>query len=131
MSAHRDEHAGHAGDDHHDDDGIPHFHARDYLTGFVLSVLLTALPFWLVMAERIPSSTLTSVVILALAAMQVVVHMVYFLHMTPKSEGGWNMLALIFTGVLVVIVLAGSLWVMFHLDANMMPMTPHEMRAVP
>jgi cytochrome o ubiquinol oxidase operon protein cyoD len=57
--------------------------------------------------------------------------MVYFLHMNPKSEGGWNMLALIFTIVLVGITLSGSLWVMFHLNTNMMPVSPHEMRNMP
>ncbi|WP_440223972.1 cytochrome o ubiquinol oxidase subunit IV [Dokdonella sp. MW10] len=128
MSAHHDAHAGH---DDHEDDGIPHVHARDYVLGFVFSVLLTAVPFGLVMAGGNADPTLIKVLILALAAVQVVVHMVYFLHMSPKSEGGWNFLALLFTGVLVVIVLAGSLWVMFHLDTNMMPMTPHEMRMVP
>jgi cytochrome o ubiquinol oxidase subunit IV len=59
------------------------------------------------------------------------VHMVYFLHMNTKSEHGWSMLALIFTTVLVVIMLAGSLWVMYHLNTNMMPMSPHEMRNAP
>ena len=39
--------------------------------------------------------------------------------------------ALIFTAVLVVIVLSGSLWVMYHLNANMMPMSPHEARVQP
>ena len=56
------------------------------------------------------------------AAAQIVVHMIFFLHMNSKSEGGWNMLALLFTVMLVVIVLSGSLWVMHHLNANMMPM---------
>jgi cytochrome o ubiquinol oxidase operon protein cyoD len=56
------------------------------------------------------------------AVVQIVVHMIYFLHMTTKSEGGWTMMALIFTIVLVVITLAGSIWVMFHLNSNMMPM---------
>ena len=69
--------------------------------------------------------------LLLFAAAQVVVHMVYFLHMNAKSEGGWNALALIFTVVLVVIVLAGSLWVMHHLNTNMMPMSPHEARIQP
>jgi hypothetical protein len=41
--------------------------------------------------------------------------------MTPKAEGGWNMLALIFTLVLVTIALSGSMWVMYHLNNNMMP----------
>ena len=125
--AHGD-HEGHH-DDHHDEGA--HGTVRDYVVGFVLSVILTAIPFWIVMAKVIPSSTVTAVVILGFAAVQIVVHMVYFLHMNTRSEGGWNMLALIFTGVIVVIVLAGSLWVMFHLNTNMMPMTPHEMRQIP
>jgi cytochrome o ubiquinol oxidase operon protein cyoD len=57
--------------------------------------------------------------------------MIYFLHLDTKSEGGWNMMALIFTIVLVVIALSGSLWVMYHLNANMMPMSPEMMRNMP
>ena len=64
----------------------------------------------------------------AFAAVQIVVHMVYFLHMNAKSEGGWTMLALIFTLVLVVITLSGSLWVMYHLNSNMMPAPVHDMQ---
>ena len=66
--------------------------------------------------------------------MQIVVHMIYFLHMNTKSEGGWSMMALIFTIILVVIMLSGSLWVMYHLNTNMMPMhqmTRHDMRDMP
>jgi len=73
----------------------------------------------------------TALVILALAAVQIVVHMIYFLHMDTKVEAGWSMLALIFTIVLVVITLSGSIWVMYHLNANMMPMSPHEMKNMP
>ncbi len=65
------------------------------------------------------------------AVVQIVVHMVYFLHMNTRSEGGWTMLALIFTIVLVVITLSGSIWVMYHLNANMMPMSPQDMRQMP
>jgi cytochrome o ubiquinol oxidase subunit IV len=57
------------------------------------------------------------------------VHMVYFLHMNSKVEGGWSMLSLIFTIAVVVIMLAGSIWVMFHLNSNMMPV--HDMRNMP
>ena len=121
----------HGHDEHHDDDGIPHVSVKEYLTGFVLSVVLTAIPFWLIMAKVIPNSGTAAFVVLAFAVVQIVVHMVYFLHMNTKSEGGWNMLALIFTLVLVVILLAGSLWVMHHLNVNMMPMAPHDMRNMP
>lgn len=115
--------------DHDHDDGIPHVSAREYLTGFVLSLVLTAIPFALVMGKGIQHSTTLAVVLLAFAAVQIVVHMVYFLHMNTRSEGGWNLLALVFTAVLVIIVLSGSLWVMHHLNTNMMP-GAHEMQGM-
>ncbi|HIV78668.1 MAG TPA: cytochrome C oxidase subunit IV family protein, partial [Candidatus Sphingomonas excrementigallinarum] len=63
----------------------------------------------------------TALVIMGLAFVQIVVHMIYFLHMNTKSEGGWTMMALVFTAVLVVITLSGSIWVMYHMNTNMMP----------
>ena len=123
MSAQHNEH--HA--EHHDDGGY-HATVKDYAIGFVLSVILTAIPFWLVMAKVLPPGT-TAFVILGFAAVQIVVHMVYFLHMNAKAEEGWSLLSLIFTLVLVVIMLAGSIWVMYHLNTNMMPV--HDMRNMP
>ncbi len=108
----------HAGDhaEHHGDHGS----MRDYVIGFAASVVLTAIPFWLVM-ERPLSGPITGVIIMALAAVQMIVHMIYFLHMKGKTEGGWSLTALIFTIILVVIMMSGSLWVMTHLNHNMMP----------
>lgn len=111
--------------DHHHDDGHAHSTFSGYMLGFVLSVVLTAIPFWLVMSGTLPSKQITALVIMAFAVVQIVVHMIYFLHMSPKSENGWSMMALIFTIVMVVIALSGSLWVMNHLNANMMPI--HQM----
>lgn len=129
MSQHsHDTHA--HGDDHHHDSGASHGSLYDYVVGFVLSVILTAIPFWLVIGKIIDDKTLLSIILLGIGAIQIVVHMVYFLHMSPKSEGGWNMMALIFTLVLVVITMSGSLWVMFHLNTNMMPM-PVNMNSMP
>ncbi|WP_343654181.1 cytochrome o ubiquinol oxidase subunit IV [Herbaspirillum sp.] len=96
---------------HHDDHGHGHGHGdhaahgtmKDYVTGFVLAVILTAIPFWMVMNKSISSSATLGIVLLAFAAVQIVVHIKYFLHMNGKSEGGWNMLAMIFTIVIVVI----------------------------
>ncbi len=87
----------------------------------MLSVLLTAIPFWLVMGKVLPSPKTTAFIILGFAAVQMVVHMIYFLHMNAKVEQGWSMLALLFTAALVVIMLAGSVWVMYHMNTNMMP----------
>ena len=116
---------------HDDQQGTSHGDLKGYMTGFVLAVILTAIPFWLVMDKALGKSSVTAIVILGIGAVQIVVHMVYFLHMNAKSEGGWTMLALLFTLVLIVIVLSGSLWVMYQLDHNMMPSPMHDMRNMP
>jgi len=118
------------GHDHHEDEAA-HSTLKGYLTGFVLAVILTAIPFWIVMSGGLAKSSTTALVVLGLAAVQIVVHMIYFLHMNAKSEGGWNMLALIFTLVLVVITLSGSIWIMYHLNNNMMPASMHDMSNLP
>lgn len=103
---------------------------RGYLIGFGLSAVLTAVPFWLVMAGVLsPQATAVWIVVLAFA--QIVVHTVCFLHVNARAEGGWTLLALIFTAVMVAIVISGSLWIMYHLNANMMPMQPGAMPATP
>ena len=114
-----------------DDSGAPHATFRGYLVGFLLSVVLTAIPFWLVMQKVITEPGATAILILFIGAVQIVVHMAYFLHLNGRSEAGWNMLALIFTLVLVVIALSGSLWVMYHLQQNMTPVTEQQMRDMP
>ena len=120
-------HSGHAA---HDDHGMAHgeISLSGYLTGFGLSVVLTAIPFWLVMSGALGDKQVTALVVMAFAAVQIVVHMIYFLHLNTTSEGGWTMMALIFTIVMVVIAMTGSLWVMHHLNINMMP--THQMGAM-
>ena len=116
--------SGHTHDqhDHHDDhSGEAHGSRKDYVIGFLLSVVLTAIPFWLVMTGTLAKET-TALIIMAFAAVQMVVHIVYFLHMNRRVEGGWSIMALLFTVVIIGIALAGSLWVMYHMNMNMMPM---------
>ena len=112
-------HGKHAAGGHAHSDS--HGSLRSYLTGFILSVILTAIPFWLVMSGVLNSKVATELAITTLAVVQITVHMVYFLHMNTRSEGGWLMMALVFTLILVVIALIGSLWIIYHLNANMMP----------
>ena len=136
MSAHPSDSAPADHHDHHDShdehgDGASHGTFKGYVTGFVLSLVLTAIPFWLVMGHVFARPGTTALVILAFAAVQIVVHMVYFLHMNARAEGGWSLLALIFTAVLVVITLSGSVWVMYHLNENMMPSASHALREMP
>lgn len=116
MSAHMQH------ENHHD-----HGSYRSYLTGFLLSVVLTAIPFGLVMAGGFENRLLTVGVVIGCAVVQVLVHMVYFLHMNSRAEEGWTLLSTLFTVIIVVIMIAGSLWVMFHLNTNMMPQMDHDL----
>jgi cytochrome o ubiquinol oxidase operon protein cyoD len=123
--SHTHSHADHG----HGHDGGTQATFGGYIIGFGLSVVLTAIPFWLVMSGVLGSNEATALTVMAFAVVQIVVHMIFFLHMTPSSEGGWTMMALIFTLVMVLITLAGSLWVMYHLNTNMMPV--HDMSRIP
>ncbi|RJE85770.1 cytochrome o ubiquinol oxidase subunit IV [Paracoccus onubensis] len=109
----------------HSDHG--HGSYRSYLTGFLLSVVLTAIPFGLVMAGGFENRFLTVGVVIGCAVIQVLVHMVCFLHMNSRAEEGWTLLSTLFTVIIVVIMIAGSLWVMFHLNTNMMPQMDHDL----
>ncbi|MBN9674040.1 cytochrome o ubiquinol oxidase subunit IV [Roseibium aggregatum] len=94
---------------------------RTYMIGFGLSVVLTIIPFWLVMNDVLDDRLLTVAIVFILGAGQMIVHIYFFLHMNSRAEEGWLAMSLSFTVLLVVIVLSGSIWVMFHLDENMMP----------
>jgi cytochrome o ubiquinol oxidase subunit IV len=98
---------------------MSHGDGKSYAIGFVLSLVLTAVPFALVMTGALPRSTVLPG-ILVLAVLQILVHLVFFLHMNTRSEGGWNVLALGLTVLITVIVVVGSIWIMQHLDHNMM-----------
>ncbi len=99
--------------------GASHGSAKSYLIGFILSVILTVIPFGMVMNGGFaPSTVLYTIMIMAVV--QIVVHLIYFLHMNSSSEEGWNLIAFIFTLLIIAIVVVGSLWIMFHLNTNMM-----------
>jgi cytochrome o ubiquinol oxidase operon protein cyoD len=101
-------------------DGAAHASVRSYVTGFLLSVILTFVPFALAMSGAAPAATIIPICI-GLGVTQILVHLVYFLHMNGSSTQTWNMGAFVFTFVVVAILVTGSLWVMYHLDVDMMP----------
>ncbi|MGG2477359.1 cytochrome o ubiquinol oxidase subunit IV [Rhizobium sp. BR5] len=125
--AHHDAH----GEDHHHHDGASHGTFKSYMIGFILSVILTAIPFWLVMGGVLENKTLLVIAIMGLGVIQIFVHMIYFLHMDTRSEGGWTFMALIFTVVVLLITLSGSLWVMYNMNKNMMPLHIEDVKNLP
>lgn len=96
-------------------------------TGSILSIILTVIPFWLVMSGALESAMATTVTIFILAMVQIVVHVACFLHVDSRSEEGWTLIAFIFTAIIVGITIVGTIWVMYNMNVNMMPMTTGEM----
>ena len=94
---------------------------RGYLVGLGLATLITVVAFFisgtsLVWQPSIP----IALVVLAIAQMGV--HLVFFLHITTGAESLNNVLALMFGLLIVTLLIVGSLWIMTHLNHNMMPM---------
>jgi cytochrome o ubiquinol oxidase subunit IV len=97
-----------------------HGSAKSYITGFIISVILTAAAFGLVMGHVIPSNAVIPVIAI-LALVQVVVHLGYFLHMNTSAEGRWNLTSFAFAGLVTLILIGGTAWIMFNISMNMMP----------
>jgi cytochrome o ubiquinol oxidase operon protein cyoD len=90
-----------------------------YLVGFALALLLTAAAF--AVSQLGLGRNVALVALAALAVLQITVHLVYFLHLHASAWQRWNLMALGFAVWVMLILLAGSLWIMLHLRANMMP----------
>ena len=91
---------------------------KSYLTGLALALLLTAIPFALVATNPLPK--VFTLVIIGLAAVtQVLVHVHYFLHLGLRSTPRENLLAILFTALLIFIMVGGSFWIMFDLHHRM------------
>ena len=90
-----------------------------YAAGFVLSVVLTAVAFALVMSGALPRSAILFG-IFAAAIVQILVHLHYFLHLDSSSAARWNVLALLFAVLIMAIFVAGTIWIMFNLHSRMM-----------
>ena len=97
-----------------------HGSVKDYLIGFVLSVVLTAIPFWAVMGGSF-SKTTTAWCIVSMAIVQIWVHLKYFLHLNFKTEDGKaSSLSFIFSALIIVMVVGLSVWIIYESNAMMM-----------
>ena len=102
-----------------DSTGASHGNIRTYTIGFILSLILTLAAFGSVMTGAM-SGTAVLTTIFSAALLQILVHLHYFLHLDTSSASRWNLLALIFTVMIIVLFVAGSLWIMWHLNYRMM-----------
>jgi cytochrome o ubiquinol oxidase subunit IV len=90
-----------------------------YTIGLGLAVILTVTSFWAANTSLLwPPGVPLGLAVLAIAQMGV--HIVFFLHITTGPDNTNNVLALAFGMLIVTVVVAGSLWIMTNLNANMM-----------
>ena len=102
-----------------DSTGVSRGSLKSYLTGFVLSLILTAMPFALVMRGTW-SAPAALAGIFGAGLVQILVHLHYFLHLDTTSAARWNMVALIFTFLIMALFVGGTLWIMSSLNYRMM-----------
>ncbi|MSP53603.1 MAG: cytochrome o ubiquinol oxidase subunit IV [Gammaproteobacteria bacterium] len=98
-----------------------------YVTGLILSLLLTLAAFGLIAAhlykpEYIQNMSVAAIyiTIAVLALIQLIVQVACFLRLNASAEGKWELMPFIFTLLIVAILVSGSLWIMYNLNYNMM-----------
>ena len=96
-----------------------------YVVGFLLSVLLTLLAFWLV-GRHLISGGAALFAIFGLALIQFCVQVLCFLHLGEDKRPRYKLMAFLFMVLVVVILAGGSLWIMNNLNYHMHILTPSQ-----
>lgn len=97
----------------------PHGSSASYLTGFLLSVILT-LSAYFIATRDVTSGVSLAVVLMGLGVLQLYVQLVFFLHIRGESRPRWNLMVFGFMVIIVGIVATGSIWIMSHLNYHVM-----------
>jgi cytochrome o ubiquinol oxidase subunit IV len=105
---------------HHGAHAESHSSLQSYVVGFILSLGLTALAFSAVMTGLLPRATMLPT-IACLAVVQLLVQLLFFLHLGAAPEQRNNTVIFLLTTLLISTVIGGSLWVMHNANVNMMP----------
>jgi len=93
---------------------------QPYIIGFALSLLLTFGSYFLVTSGAFENTVLVTVLI-ALALLQLIVQLFCFLHLGQEEKPRWNLIFFLTTVGVIFMVVVGSIWIMHHLNYNMMP----------
>ena len=91
-----------------------------YIVGFILSLIFTIIPYYLVTNQLLSSDILTAIV-LGFAMLQLLIQLIFFLHLGEESGPRWNFIMLISTFGIILLIVVGSIWIMNNLNYNMMP----------
>ena len=95
---------------------------RSYIIGFLLSVIITISAFYIAVC-KIFSAVNSYIMVYILAITQLYVQLVFFMHLSERSKTYWNIISFIFTLVIIIILVSGTLWITYNLYTNMMLVT--------
>ncbi len=90
-----------------------------YIKGFLLALGLTLLAYGVVVGRWVESAAMAAFVLLALGVVQLVCQAVYFLHLDSEKRPHWKAQSFVFTALMVVVIVVGSLWIMHNLNYHM------------
>lgn len=103
----------------HGKGGAGHGSKKEYVTGLILSIILTVIPFGYVMSGA-EMSGFAIALIMVCAFAQLLVQAIFFLHMNSSSEQSWNVSTGVYTLMVFIVLIIGSSWIFTHLHHNMM-----------
>ncbi|PID54908.1 MAG: cytochrome o ubiquinol oxidase subunit IV [Gammaproteobacteria bacterium] len=101
---------------HHEES---HGSMKQYVIGLILSIVLTAIPFAVVMSGAM-STSLTYIIVLVCAVAQVLVQMIFFLHLDTSDKQYWNLMSGLYTVFILGFIVIGSIWIFEHLHYNLL-----------
>jgi cytochrome o ubiquinol oxidase subunit IV len=90
-----------------------HGSLKSYIIGFVMSLVLTAIPLIVVLNDMLEGKAAT-LLLIGSAVLQFVVQLFYFMHLKEEKNPRYNLIVLIFGLVIVFTIVAGSMWIMMY-----------------
>ncbi|WP_295164187.1 cytochrome o ubiquinol oxidase subunit IV [uncultured Buchnera sp.] len=92
---------------------------KSYIVGFLFSLFLTIIPFFCTL-NHLFSRKVNFFIILLCAFSQIIVHFMFFLHLSFSKKNSWNIISLLFVLIIIFIIVFGSLWIMYNLNHHLM-----------
>ncbi len=90
-----------------------------YVTGFITALVLSFAAYWLAVTSWLGSGVWFAFVLLVLAGLQMLVQVLFFLHLRHEQKPRWQTYSYVFTWLMLLVIVIGSIWIMRNLDYNM------------
>ena len=104
---------------HDNNHGSGHGSLSSYVLGFIFSIVMTLIPYYVVVNHSF-NNEIIYIIISLFAVLQLLIQLIFFLHLGSESKPRWNLTVFLFILLIVGILVVGSLWIMYNLDHNMM-----------